>query len=82
MFVPNGVNGCKYMIIQNVSQILIILIKPKSGNNLLFFTKLLPVCVKNFPHAFLMISMRTIVFKREQDETRLQEGRVKRRLVE
>ena len=45
----------------------------KSGNDLPKSPELLPLKEKNFPHSFLLISIRNTALKREQSETRLQE---------
>ena len=47
----------------------------KSGNDLPQSPKLLPLKEKKFSHSFLLISIRNTALKREQSETRLQEGR-------
>jgi hypothetical protein len=46
----------------------------KSGNDLPKSPELLPLKEKNFPHSFLLISIRNTALKREQSETRVQEG--------
>jgi len=51
------------MIIQNVSQILIILMKAKSGNGLPKSPKLLPLKGKNFSQSFLSILMKYCILK-------------------
>jgi len=69
---PNVVKCCKYLTIQSVSQILTILIKTKSGRVFHKSLKLLHTKEKNVSHPSLLLSI--ITFKREQSETRMQEG--------
>ncbi len=68
--IPNVTKCCKYVTIQNVSQILSILVKTKSGRIFHKSSVLLPLNEKNFSHSFLLIPIRNIVFKRDQVETR------------